>query len=107
MIIKYSEIVEDNGKTIRENNLAKPRRFRLGDIVSLVEDHVEYLDHDGTPAEPLQFVIGRNSTLYVIRVLEDCDGSPLYVLGDKPVGCSSGYLEKESLLHSYMVRTLR
>jgi hypothetical protein len=53
-IIMMKDIVEKNGKTIEENNLAKPRKFKVGDSVT--------------------FTI--NTT--ITKVGRDCDGTVLY-----------------------------
>lgn len=78
-IINYSNIVEANGKTIRENNLTRQHKFRLGDVVeTLVE-----IDHD---LDRIAHVSLRGlCKLYVVSCHRDCDGSPLYTLTDIPV----------------------
>ena len=52
--IMMSDIVEKNGKTIRQNNLEKPRKFKVGD--------------------PVTFTIETTIT----KVGQDCDGTVLY-----------------------------
>jgi hypothetical protein len=64
--IFVGDIVEANGKTIRENNQERPHKFALG---TLVEIHgSEDFGWNGC-------------RLYVRSLSRDCDGSPLYVLG--------------------------
>ena len=65
-IVKVSDIIEENGKTIRENNLAKKHKIPL---YSLVEINVE----DGNEDNGVR--------LFVVNHSRDCDGMPLYNLG--------------------------
>lgn len=57
--INVADIVEDNGKTIRENNLNEVHTVPIGSLV-----HVKYDDKD---------YLGR-----VVAHWRDCDGTPLY-----------------------------
>lgn len=59
------DIVESNGKTIRENNMLLQHNITLG---TLVEVNIDYSDHHGIRA-------------FVVRYDRDCDGTPLYGLG--------------------------
>jgi len=61
-------IVEGNGKTIRENNLEKQHSIPKG---TLVEVNIPYSEHHGI-------------RLFVTHYERDCDGSPLYGLYHKP-----------------------
>ncbi|MCT4994224.1 hypothetical protein LZK84_16415 [Pseudomonas aeruginosa] len=58
-VINVSDLVEENGKTVRENNLAKNHNIAIGELVENV--------HSGT-------------RLYVFGYGRDCDGTPLYHL---------------------------
>lgn len=69
-IILVSEIVEANGKTIRENNLAIKHRIPVGTLVE-----VKYERWHGKGA--CEKVHAR---LWVSQQIRDCDGEPLYVL---------------------------
>lgn len=73
----YSEIVESNGKTIRENNLEIQHKFPLGSIVTLNFDNTVDSRHG----------IGYKgqANLYVVGHHRDCDGEPLYSLASIPV----------------------
>ena len=53
-IVFKGDIVESNGKTIRENNLAKPKKFKVGDKV----------------------IFSLETT--ITKVGSDCDGTVLY-----------------------------
>lgn len=65
MTIEYvPNIVEANGKTIRENNMALDHKIPLG---ALVEINCDYSDEHGIR----MFVCDHN---------RDCDGTPLYTL---------------------------
>lgn len=57
-------IIESNGKTVKENNLTKSHKIKLG---SLVEISVNYL-----PCH--------KARLFVVAWTRDCDGTPLYSL---------------------------
>lgn len=69
-IVRFSEIVESNGKTIRENNLKKEHQICIG---SLVE--VKYDNWYGNGA-----CSKRCDRLFVVEHTRDCDGTPLYTL---------------------------
>jgi hypothetical protein len=59
-----SDLVEENGKTVRENNSSKQHTIPLG---TLVEVNCDYIDEHG-----LRMFVGRYE--------RDCDGTPLYGL---------------------------
>ena len=58
------DLIESNGKTIRQNNMEKQHVIELG---SLVEIDCEYLDEHGM-------------RVFVVEHTRDCDGEPLYLL---------------------------
>lgn len=64
------DIVEANGKTIKENNLAKPHSIPEG---ALVEVQFDEWYSDGACAKI-------HARLWVIVAGRDCDGSPVYWL---------------------------
>ena len=72
-LIIFGDIVEKNGRTIRENNLTRKHKYSIGDLIEL--DDGERL-----------FVLKNNG--------RDCDGSPLYKVGlrcdEKPLLCCYG-----------------
>lgn len=74
-ILLFSEMVEENGKTVRENNLARKHQVRLGAklkiCVPLEPDDLHPFNLPG-----LRGVI----TCYVVYYNRDCDGSPLYYI---------------------------
>jgi hypothetical protein len=71
-IINVKDIVEENGKTIHENNLEKTHKYPVG---SLVE--VKYDKFLGNGACKLV-----HARLWVYSHDRDCDGEPLYSLGE-------------------------
>lgn len=79
-IILFSDIVEANGKTIRENNLTREHLYPLGTIVEIDLD----ISQPGT--EPgIEINLKGTCRLFVVGHNRDCDGIPLYVLSDIPV----------------------
>ena len=61
-----SEIVEANGKTVRENNLSEMHTIALGTLVE-VKDDSEDENMNGV-------------RMFVVNHSRDCDGTPLYDL---------------------------
>ena len=59
--IFVGDVVEENGKTVKENNLEKQHTFPVGSLVEVLgpED-------------------SKGLRLFVMRHSRDCDGSPLY-----------------------------
>lgn len=65
-----SETVEQNGKTIKENNLEKKHTIPLGTLVEVKYDDSDYRledQHSGV-------------RLFITQHTRDCDGTPLYGL---------------------------
>lgn len=60
--------MEENGKSVRENNLERQHRIPLGTLVEIFED------------DPLQEDSYHRLRLYVVDHARDCDGTPLYSL---------------------------
>lgn len=78
--IKFGDIKEKNGKTIRENNLEKLHNIPIG---SLVEIKYHKWGKDGS----CQKVEAR---LWVVKHTRDCDGTPLYCLCLDPIHKEEG-----------------
>ena len=58
-MIIFKDIKEKNGKTIEENNLAKPRKFKVGDeVVFTIETTITQVgrDCDGTALYGADFI---------------------------------------------------
>jgi len=77
-IVMVSDFVEENGKTIRENNLERIHNVPLGAVVS-------YQAEVFSDSKPCKVNLKGRCTLLVVGHMRDCDGSPLYVLSDLPV----------------------
>lgn len=70
-VINAANVVENNGKTFKENNLVKQHSIAIG---TLVEVNVDYIEEHGI-------------RLFVCSHDRDCDGTPLYTLSfDKEAG---------------------
>ncbi len=73
-------LVEENGKTIKENNLKKKHLIPIG---SLVEAKWDEWFGDGACWKV-------HARLWVISQERDCDGTPLYSLSQRPPPLFSG-----------------
>jgi hypothetical protein len=71
----FSEIVEANGKTIRENNMAIGHRLKLGQLVEVKYD----TSHAGGACSKI------HARLFIVLCGRDCDGTPLYWLASERV----------------------
>jgi len=71
-IVKFGDIVEDNGKTIRENNLEEKHNIPIG---TLVEVKYDKWYTNGACYK-------RYDRLFVVKHTRDCDGTPLYSLAN-------------------------
>ena len=60
---KLYDIVESNGKTIKENNLDKKHNIPIGSLV----EFIGYENYEGV-------------RMYIVSHDRDCDGTPLYSL---------------------------
>lgn len=74
-LIILHNTLEENGKTIRENNLQKKHNIPLGTLVE-----VKYTNWHGDGA--CEKVHAR---LWIVECGRDCDGTPLYWLSTTPV----------------------
>jgi len=78
----YGNIIEENGKTIKENNLELKHTIPFDTLVEI--------DCDYHPAHKMR--------MYVVDYQRDCDGTPLYGLGEK--GQRRYYGPYEDLINS-------
>lgn len=79
-LINVADIVEENGKTVKENNVEKQHSIAIG---TLVEVNIDYSEEHGI-------------RLFVCSHDRDCDGTPLYTLSfDKEAGEKLLELEKD------------
>jgi hypothetical protein len=67
IIVCYSDIIEENGKTIKENNLELEHVIPFDTLVE-----IDCEDNDS-----------HKMRMYVVDYTRDCDGTPLYGLGRK------------------------
>ncbi len=74
-IIKFSDIVEENGKTIKENNMEIKHNIPIGSLVEVKYDRW----HGKGACEKV------HARLWVISHDRDCDGTPLYSLCENPI----------------------
>ena len=113
-VVSFGDIVEKNGKTIRENNLEIQHKIPLG---ALVEVEVEIYSPGWSTSEDLPAEDLRRSEvnlkgacrLYVVSHTRDCDGSPLYTVSDLPVVydySQQTYYSKSALLHRSVAKVL-
>lgn len=83
--MQFKHIVEANGRTIEENNLAAGHKYPLGSLVTVnFDENHGYASFQG------------QATLYVVGHGRDCDGSPLYNLGTMPIAEPSRYLYNDA-----------
>lgn len=68
-IIFVGDIVEENGKTVKENNSEIMHKLPLGSLVEIIDDCD---DDEGDNTKGIR--------LFVVDHCRDCDGTPLYGL---------------------------
>lgn len=62
----------ETGKTYRQENNEKQHKYKVGNLVEIISEFEE--DEEDKFA---------GMRLYIIGCVRDCDGTPLYVLGNK------------------------
>lgn len=72
--VMFGDIVEENGKTIRENNSTIKHNIPIGALVEVKYDNW----HGDGACEKI------HARLWVVNHTRDCDGTPIYSLGEKP-----------------------
>lgn len=70
VVVLVPDIVEANGKTVKQNNLEIPHNIPIGSLVEIT-----YKDSDEDDTFGLR--------LWVVGHTRDCDGTPLYAIGLK------------------------
>lgn len=98
ILINFADIVEENGKTVRENNLEKTHDISIGTLVEVKFDKW----HGNGACEKT------HARLWVVSHDRDCDGTPLYSLspfkepmffqGSLKYGGEEGRLVKEEIV---------
>lgn len=81
--ILVSDITENNGKTVRENNMDKGHHLPLLSAVTIVQsdDDECWLEDKSTE---IKHVVTHGLPLYVVKHARDCDGTPIYALSLLP-----------------------
>lgn len=69
----FSEMIEANGNTVRENNMTITHKIPIGALV-----HVRWSEWSGNGAS--MRIEGR---LWVVQHHRDCDGTPLYAVSPR------------------------
>jgi hypothetical protein len=73
--VNISDIVEANGKTIRQNNLEQKHKYPIGTLVEFEwDDNCSY----GSSISPTTV------KAFVCQLTRDCDGTPLYTMSMWP-----------------------
>ncbi len=94
-LVLIGDIIEKNGKTIRENNLSLNHNIPLGQVVEVeIETHSSLVVGDTG--------IKGMARLFVVKHDRDCDGTPLYGLSNYPITYhQNSFLSREwQLYHS-------
>jgi len=86
-LIFMSDLLEENGKTVMENNLEKEHKYPIGEIVEVTMGFGIGWSCDGIVKddEGKEICLGLKEgtvVLYVVDHQRDCDGTPLYSLSD-------------------------
>jgi hypothetical protein len=95
----FKDLVEGNGKTIEQNNLATTHKYPIGTLVQFETETCHG-----------KCVTKTSGTLYVMEHTRDCDGTPLYSLGAMDLsneGNMQDYNDYGSNQHHFVRRILR
>lgn len=87
--MSFGDIMEENGKTIRENRGALEHKYPVG---TLVETTFEDWHSGGSCSVGI-------ARMWVVSLDRDCDGSPLYSLSFHPPTCISGEAKTKIMLY--------
>lgn len=74
VFLRMGDVVEANGKTIRENNMEIVHSYAVGDLVEVKYDKW----HEDGACEVV------HARLWIVSCIRDCDGTPLYSLSPTP-----------------------
>lgn len=83
-VMFVQDIIESNGKTVKENNLQKVHKYPIGTMIKYELKHIDHIENHGTDKE---ICMGIHGTLcgFILTHDRDCDGTPLYTIGtDSP-----------------------
>lgn len=98
-IILFSNIVEKNGKTIKENNTAIQHKVPIGTLVEFKT--TEWFGGGACRRS--------HARMFVVSHSRDCDGTPLYHLATKPIDrwLEGGGIDPELVFTSKLPRSQR
>ncbi|HAT8517579.1 hypothetical protein [Vibrio parahaemolyticus] len=88
------DIVESNGKTIKENNFSLKHEYPIMSQVKVVS-HDSWLSRE---SEVIQNAVNAGLPFYVVQHIRDCDGTPLYAVSFVPLTAA----EDERLNEKYL-----
>ena len=78
-LILVPDIIESNGKTIRENNMKTKHSLSVGDEIRFIDGKDFSERYCSYESEEIQKAVAQG-TLFVASIDRDCDGTPLYTL---------------------------
>ncbi|AXX63938.1 hypothetical protein [Vibrio vulnificus] len=88
------DIVESNGKTIKENNFSLKHEYPIMSQVKVVS-YDSWLSRE---SEVIQNAVNAGLPFYVVQHVRDCDGTPLYAVSFVPLTAA----EDERLNEKYL-----
>ncbi|EGR2854555.1 hypothetical protein DMW08_27610 [Vibrio parahaemolyticus] len=88
------DIVESNGKTIKENNFSLKHEYPIMSQVKVVS-YDSWLSRE---SEVIQNAVNAGLPFYVVQHIRDCDGTPLYAVSFVPLTAA----EDERLNEKYL-----
>ncbi|WP_045592310.1 hypothetical protein [Vibrio vulnificus] len=88
------DIVESNGKTIKENNFSLKHEYPIMSQVKVVS----YDSWLSRKSEVIQNAVNAGLPFYVVQHIRDCDGTPLYAVSFVPLTAA----EDERLNEKYL-----
>ncbi|ARN69389.1 hypothetical protein FORC36_4872 (plasmid) [Vibrio vulnificus] len=88
------DIVESNGKTVKENNFSLKHEYPIMSQVKVVSCD-SWLSRE---SEVIQNAVNAGLPFYVVQHIRDCDGTPLYAVSFVPLTAA----EDERLNEKYL-----
>ena len=96
VVVNFRDLVEDNGKTIEQNNLTKKHNIPVGALVEFKISHW----HGGGACEKI------HARLWIVSHDRDCDGTPLYTLSRNRVPSSGSIVIQGIALKEYLSQAI-
>jgi len=78
-LVYVPDMIESNGKTVRENNMEIKHSLVIGDEVRFIEGEDFSERYCSEDPKQIQDAVARG-TFFVASIDRDCDGTPLYTL---------------------------